>query len=36
MIPLTIAEIAEIVGGRLDNVANPQAKVIGTVESDSR
>lgn len=36
MIPLTIAEIAEIVGGRLDNVANPQAKVIGTVEFDSR
>lgn len=36
MIQLTIAEIAEIVGGRLDNVANPQAKVIGTVEFDSR
>ena len=36
MIPLTIARIAEIVGGKLDNVSDPQAVVPGPVEFDSR
>ena len=36
MIPLTIARIAEIVGGKLDNVSDPQAVVSGPVEFDSR
>ncbi|MEY8209664.1 UDP-N-acetylmuramoyl-tripeptide--D-alanyl-D-alanine ligase [Corynebacterium sp. MNWGS58] len=36
MIPLTIARIADIVGGRLDNVTDPQAVVTGPVEFDSR
>ncbi|WP_306515230.1 UDP-N-acetylmuramoyl-tripeptide--D-alanyl-D-alanine ligase [Corynebacterium sp.] len=36
MIPWTIARIAEIVGGKLDNVSDPQAVVSGPVEFDSR
>lgn len=36
MIPLTIARIAEIVGGKLDNVSDPQAVVSGPLEFDSR
>ena len=36
MIPLTIARIAEIVGGKFDNVSDPQAVVPGPVEFDSR
>ncbi|MFH0410919.1 UDP-N-acetylmuramoyl-tripeptide--D-alanyl-D-alanine ligase [Corynebacterium sp. L4756] len=36
MIDLTVKEIAEIVGGTLDSVANPDAKVTSFVEFDSR
>lgn len=36
MIDLTVKEIAEIVGGRLDSVENPEALVTGFVEFDSR
>ena len=36
MIPFTIAQIADIVGGRLDNVPDPDARVTGSVEFDSR
>ena len=32
MIDLTVKEIAEIVGGRLDSVENPEALVTGFVE----
>lgn len=36
MIPLTLSEIAEIVGGHLNTHADPQATVTGSVEFDSR
>src|SRR6476620_10810498 len=36
MIPMTLARIAEIVGGELHDVADPSAEVTGTVEFDSR
>ena len=36
MIELTLQEIADITGGRLDHVEDPQAKVTGFVEFDSR
>lgn len=36
MIDLTLAEIAEIVGGTLHDVPDPEARVTGTVEFDSR
>ena len=36
MIELTLAQIAEIVGGTLHDVPDPDAKVTGTVEFDSR
>ena len=36
MIDLTVKEIAEIVGGRLDSVENSEALVTGFVEFDSR
>lgn len=36
MIPLTLEQIAQIVGGRLVDVADPNAQVSGTVEFDSR
>ncbi|WP_234805081.1 Mur ligase domain-containing protein, partial [Mycobacteroides abscessus] len=39
MIEMTVAEIAEIVGGRLDGISAQearQARVTGTVEFDSR
>lgn len=36
MIPLTLAEIAEITGGQLHDVADPETLVTGTVEFDSR
>lgn len=36
MIPFTIAQIADIVGGRLDNVPDPDVRVTGSVEFDSR
>ena len=36
MIPFTIAQIAAIVGGRLDNVPDPDVRVTGSVEFDSR
>ncbi|MDG3011993.1 UDP-N-acetylmuramoyl-tripeptide--D-alanyl-D-alanine ligase [Rhodococcus sp. D2-41] len=36
MISLTLARIAEIVGGRLVDVADPQVQVTGAVEFDSR
>ncbi len=35
MIALTLAEVAEAVGGRLD-AADPDARVTGSVEFDSR
>ncbi|MDN5903738.1 Mur ligase domain-containing protein, partial [Corynebacterium casei] len=36
MIDLTLKEIANIVGGSLDSVDNPDARVTGFVEFDSR
>ena len=36
MIPLTLAEIAEITGGELHDVADPDTQVTGSVEFDSR
>ncbi|MCE5288891.1 MAG: UDP-N-acetylmuramoyl-tripeptide--D-alanyl-D-alanine ligase [Nocardiaceae bacterium] len=36
MIPLSLAEIAEITGGRLVDVPDPSVRVTGTVEFDSR
>ncbi|NLG54723.1 MAG: UDP-N-acetylmuramoyl-tripeptide--D-alanyl-D-alanine ligase [Rhodococcus sp.] len=36
MIPLTLGKIAEIVGGQLDQVSDPDAVVTGSVEFDSR
>ena len=36
MIPLTLAEIAQITGGELTDGADPQARVTGFVEFDSR
>ncbi|ELB87558.1 UDP-N-acetylmuramoyl-tripeptide--D-alanyl-D-alanine ligase, partial [Rhodococcus wratislaviensis IFP 2016] len=36
MIPMTLARVAEIVGGELHDVADPSAEVTGTVEFDSR
>lgn len=36
MIALTLAEIAEIVGGTLHDVPDPTARITGTVEFDSR
>ncbi|MFZ2172873.1 MAG: UDP-N-acetylmuramoyl-tripeptide--D-alanyl-D-alanine ligase [Rhodococcus sp. (in: high G+C Gram-positive bacteria)] len=36
MIPMTLARIAEIVGGELRDVVDPSALVTGTVEFDSR
>ncbi|WP_460490917.1 Mur ligase domain-containing protein, partial [Corynebacterium nasicanis] len=36
MIPLTLAEIAEITGGELAGGADPSARVTGFVEFDSR
>lgn len=36
MIDLTLAQIAELTGGQLHNVADPQARVTGGVEFDSR
>ena len=36
MIELTLAEIADIVGGTLHDVPDPGARVTGTVEFDSR
>ena len=36
MIDLTLKEIADIVGGQLDSVDDPQARVTGFVEFDSR
>ncbi|NLU82917.1 UDP-N-acetylmuramoyl-tripeptide--D-alanyl-D-alanine ligase [Rhodococcus sp. HNM0569] len=36
MIPMTLAEIAETVGGTLHDVEDPSASVTGTVEFDSR
>jgi UDP-N-acetylmuramoyl-tripeptide--D-alanyl-D-alanine ligase len=36
MIELSLAEIAEIVGGTLHDVPDPRVRVIGTVEFDSR
>lgn len=36
MIELTLHDIAEITGGRLDHVVDPQVKVTGFVEFDSR
>lgn len=36
MIPMTLARIAEIVGGRLHDVDDPSTEVTGTVEFDSR
>ncbi|RZL74797.1 MAG: UDP-N-acetylmuramoyl-tripeptide--D-alanyl-D-alanine ligase, partial [Rhodococcus sp. (in: high G+C Gram-positive bacteria)] len=36
MIPLSIARIAEIVGGELHDVADPTVLVAGPVEFDSR
>ncbi|AGF72898.1 UDP-N-acetylmuramoyl-tripeptide--D-alanyl-D-alanine ligase [Corynebacterium halotolerans] len=36
MIPLTLAEIAEITGGTLDHVDDPQVQVTGFAEFDSR
>ena len=36
MIALSLREIAQITGGRLDHVENPDAQVTGFVEFDSR
>ena len=36
MIPMTLARIAEVVGGRLSEVPDPDAEVTATVEFDSR
>ena len=36
MIPLTLAEVAAAVGGELQDVPDPQARVTGDVELDSR
>ncbi|MBJ8343210.1 UDP-N-acetylmuramoyl-tripeptide--D-alanyl-D-alanine ligase [Antrihabitans sp. YC2-6] len=36
MIALTLAEVAEIVGGELHDVADPDVRITGTVEFDSR
>ena len=36
MIALSLAEIAQITGGRLDNVNDPDTRVTGFVEFDSR
>ncbi|QGU07810.1 UDP-N-acetylmuramoyl-tripeptide--D-alanyl-D-alanine ligase [Corynebacterium occultum] len=36
MIPMTLAKIAEIVGGELHDVPNPEVQVHGSVEFDSR
>ncbi len=36
MIPLTLAEVAEATGGRLDKVADPRARVTADVVVDSR
>ena len=36
MIPLTLAEIAELTGGELTDGADPQSQVTGSVEFDSR
>ena len=36
MIPLSIADIAEITGGSLDCVSDPDQRVTGFIEFDSR
>ncbi|KLL96418.1 hypothetical protein NJ76_15525, partial [Rhodococcus sp. IITR03] len=36
MIPMTLARIAEVVGGTLHDVDDPSAEVTGSVEFDSR
>ncbi|OOL26598.1 hypothetical protein GQ85_44040, partial [Rhodococcus rhodochrous] len=36
MIPMTLARIAEVVGGTLHDVDDPAVEVTGTVEFDSR
>lgn len=36
MIPLTVAEVADIVGGTLHDVPHPEARITGSVEFDSR